>query len=1081
MKALILIGAFIAVSFPQQVVAQPVTPEYQTYPFIQSFSRKDYSASTQNWDIVQDKRGVMYFGNGQGVLEYNGKQWRLIELANKSTARSLAQMGDSTIFVGGIDDIGYLAPDSLGVLQYVSLVPHIPEEDRSFGEVWFTHDVQDVIYFQSVTHLFRWAEGKIDVWRPPTRFNTSGAVHDQLYVHSTGEGLHKMVNDSLVLIPESVAFKDEWFVVMLPWDDETVFLGTISNGLYLLKDGSFEPFTTEVDDYLRSSLLYLPGAILHDGTIALNTRNYGLLVLDRAGRLLHRFDEEKGLNTNQAFFVYQDTEQGLWITTGNGMARIDFPSPLSFVNTPDGIPPGPLALGILGQNVYVGSQEGVFTVDEYGAFTPVDGASLRAWQLTSTPDAIYAATDDGVIHIDNEKATFWNVAQQAGTDFYTGFSVHRSTLDPAIVFMGKRNGLDVLTHSLDDPNSWSLLGEVPGITNQINSMTEPHPGHLVLAMENGVIHMNYDAASILNPELKYWDDAHGLPVGSTGGYIAAGTQFYTTTDGLFIFNEKSDTFERVDSLFPGIPTGDISTYGSVSDGKDGELWISSRDGMHRARPGPKGYYTIDSAPFLQASDWTLIDSQVDSSGIVWLGGVDGLVRYDPEISKPYTITNPPLINRITIGVDSLVAGGDGAPLANLYPSALSIRHRDNTIRFDFQSAQFDLPYRIRHQSKLDGYDADWAAYSTDLSRTYTNLPGGSYTFHVRTKNAYGEVSESTSFSFEVYPPWWYTWWAYAGYVVLFGLSIFGATRINRRRLIARERLRAEREKAKAIESTNNELQNALTHLTQTQSQLVHAEKMASLGQLTAGIAHELKNPLNFVNNFGHVAKEQAEDIKALLLETDALGTGDTDELHTIIHELTVTTQKITEHGQRADGIIQTMLDHSRLGERYKEAIDIHQLIDEFARLAYHGFQARGSALNVNIQYDYDQDLPPIELYTQEIGRVIINLLDNAFYAVQQKQLQYPDDYQPVVRIATKKRSQFVEIKISDNGAGISGDVFQKMFDPFFTTKPTGSGTGLGLSLSYDIIVQGHNGSLEAALQENDGATFIITLPLNTIR
>ena len=1077
MKVLAVIGTFIAVSFPQEVAAQSATPAYQTYPFIQSFSRKDYSASTQNWDIVQDKRGVMYFGNGQGVLEYNGKQWRLIELANKSTARSLAQQGDSTIFVGGIDDIGYLAPDSLGVLQYVSLVSHIPEEDRSFGEVWFTHAVQGAIYFQSLTHLFRWADGTIDVWRPPTRFNTSGAVHDQLYVHSTGEGLHKMVNDSLVLMPESEPFKDEWFVVMLPWDDETLLLGTIANGLYLLKNGSFEPFITEVDDYLRSSLLYLPGAILHDDTIALNTRNYGLLILDRAGRLLHRFDEEKGLNTNQAFFVFQDREQGLWVTTGSGMARIDYPSPLSFVNTPDGIPPGPLALGILDQVVYVGSQEGLFTVDKYGAFNPVKGAALRVWHIASTPDAIYAATDDGVIHIADGETIFWNVAQEVGTDFYTGFSIHRSTLDPTIVFLGRRNGLDVLTHSLDDPNSWSLLGVVPGITNQINNITEPRPGHLVLTMENGVIHMNYDSSSLLNPELKYWDDAHGLPVGSTGGYIAAGTQFYTTTDGLFVFDEQSDTFERVDSLFPGISTADFSAYGSIKEGNDGELWISSRDGMHRAIPGPNGYYDIESAPFLQASDWTLIDSQIDSAGVVWLGGVDGLVRYDPATQKPYDISNPPLISRITIGVDSLVAGGAGAPLADLYPSALSIKHRENTIRFDFQSAQLDLPFRIRHQSKLDGYDTDWSAYSTDFSRTYTNLPGGSYTFYVRAQNAYGVESEPATFSFTVHPPWWYTWWAYAGYVLLFGLSIFGATRINRRRLIARERLRAEREKAKAIESTNNELQKALTHLTQAQSQLVHAEKMASLGQLTAGIAHELKNPLNFVNNFGHVAKEQAEDIKALLSETEKHGNGSSDELQTIIHALTVTTQKITEHGQRADGIIQTMLDHSRLGERYKEAIDVHQLIDEFARHAYHGFQARISDLNVDIQYDYDQDLPPIELYTQEIGRVIINLLDNAFYSVQQKQQQSPGDYQPVVRIETKKRLQFAEIRISDNGVGISNDVFQKIFDPFFTTKPTGSGTGLGLSLSYDIIVQGHNGSLKAEPHGDEGVTFIITLPL----
>ena len=166
----------------------------------------------------------------------------LFELANKSNARSLAYAADSTIFVGGIDEIGYLAPDSLGVLQYVSLVSHIPEEDRSFGEVWFTHALPDAIYFQSLTHLFRWSREKIDVWRAPTRFNTSGAVHNQLYVQSLEEGLLRMEQDSLVLIPGSTPFKAAWFVIMLPWDEETALLGTMNQGLFLFKDGEFTPF-----------------------------------------------------------------------------------------------------------------------------------------------------------------------------------------------------------------------------------------------------------------------------------------------------------------------------------------------------------------------------------------------------------------------------------------------------------------------------------------------------------------------------------------------------------------------------------------------------------------------------------------------------------------------------------------------------------------------------------------------------------------------------------------------------------------------------------------------------------------------
>ena len=556
-------------------------------------------------------------------------------------------------------------------------------------------------------------------------------------------------------------------------------------------------FETEVDEFLGSNLLYLPGAILDDGTIALNTRRAGLVVIDREGRLLHHIDEEKGLSTNQAYSIYQDREQGLWVALGNGLARIDFPSPLSYINRPAGMPEGPLSFGIHNEHVYVGSRDGIYLIDEKGSFERLDSPPLTIWHMTSTPEAVYASTDDGIVRIVDDEATFWNIAQEVGSDFYTGFSVHRSRLVPRILFLGKRDGLDVLTHAPNEADSWSLLGTIPGISNLVNTMTEPSPGHLVLGMEHGVIHLIYDEATVLHPEIKRLGATEGLPVGTVSGFIAANTQFYASTDGLFTYNQEEGLFERVDSLFPGLPTRDLSTYGSVKDGTNGELWITTRDGMYLATPGANGTYTTTAAPFLQASDWTIISSQVDPSGVVWLGGVDGLARFDPTRAKPYTSASSPLINRIRIGTDSLVAGGEGAPHLYQFPSKLAIRHHENTIRFDFQAPQFDLSSRIRYQSKLEGYDTDWSSFSMDASRTYTNLPGGFYRFHVRTQNAYGAISESSTFSFTVHPPWWYTWWAYAAYVLLFGLTILGATRINRRRIIARERLRAEREKGKS--------------------------------------------------------------------------------------------------------------------------------------------------------------------------------------------------------------------------------------------------------------------------------------------
>ena len=1069
--------AVIEIVLIPSVKAQDVSPLYQTYPFIESFSRKDYNASTQNWDILQDARGVMYFGNGQGVLEFNGDDWRLIRLTNNSTARSMALSEDSTIFVGGIDEIGYLTPDSLGQLKYKSLLPFIPEGDRNFGEVWFTHALPDGIYFQTLTHLFRWHEQKITVWQAPSRFNTSASVHDTLWVHSLGDGLQRMRGDSLVTLNESAHLAEEWVFVMLPFDEETILVGTRDQGFYLLKGNVFEPFPTEVDEYLLTKTLYLPGAILKDGSIALNTRDAGLLILDRKGRLLHHIDEQKGFSTDQTYYIYQDTEQGLWVALGNGIARVKYPSPISFLNQVAGLPEEPMALEVYDGNVYAGSRGGVHRVDSKGNMLYIAGAERKVWDLVAASDALFAAVVGGVFHIQGETASYWDIGNEAGTNFYTAFSLHQSRLDPGILFVGKRNGLDVISYT--GPNSWSLLGSIPDIQNQVNSINEQTPGKLELGMDNGVIHLTYSSSTLLTPDLHYLGEDEGLPIGSVKGHYAAGTQFYAAIDGLYTYNDRANYFERQDTLFPDISFEDFVAYGSINDGLNGDVWLTSKDGVYQVSPDVGGGYLVQSAPFLEASNWTIIESIVDSTGVVWFGGVDGLVRYDPSIYKSYTTTASPLITRIIVAEDSVIAGGSGAPFMDHYPQSLELNHRENSIRFDFQAPQYDLTERMSYQTTLEGYNSSWSSFSPDASREYTNLPGGTYVFRVRARNAYGAVSEEGNFSFKVHPPWWFKWWAYALYGVLLVGVFFTVDRFQRRRLIVRERLRAEREKAKAIESTNQELERALKHLTETQDQLIHTEKMASLGQLTAGVAHEIKNPLNFINNFAEICVGQAEDLEELLEKYRGnLETTDAHEIKSLLDDLKLNASKINKYGHRADGIIRSMLDHSRAEPGQKRPTDINKLLDEFLNLAYHGVKTRIDGNEVTIHRQYNESLPEIYVVAQEIGRVFINILDNAFYAVNEKAASENGQFEPQVTVVTEKKDDEVEIRIEDNGTGVSSDIKDKIFEPFFTTKPTGSGTGLGLSLSYDIITKGHSGTVTVKSERGKGATFIIALPIN---
>lgn len=272
------------------------------------------------------------------------------------------------------------------------------------------------------------------------------------------------------------------------------------------------------------------------------------------------------------------------------------------------------------------------------------------------------------------------------------------------------------------------------------------------------------------------------------------------------------------------------------------------------------------------------------------------------------------------------------------------------------------------------------------------------------------------------------------------------------------------------QKAKNKIEKAYHELKTTQSQLIQSEKMASLGELTAGIAHEIQNPLNFVNNFSEVNDELLKELKT---EADK---GNLEEVKAIANDIAFNSEKINHHGKRADAIVKGMLQHSRTSSGQKEPTDINALCDEYLRLAYHGLRAKDKTFNAKFETDFDPAIEKISVVPQDIGRVILNSINNAFYSVTEKRKQQPDGYEPTVTVRTRKKSGQIEISVKDNGTGIPPSVMEKIFQPFFTTKPTGKGTGLGLSLSYDIITNGHGGHMKAESKEGEFAEFIIQLP-----
>jgi signal transduction histidine kinase len=294
----------------------------------------------------------------------------------------------------------------------------------------------------------------------------------------------------------------------------------------------------------------------------------------------------------------------------------------------------------------------------------------------------------------------------------------------------------------------------------------------------------------------------------------------------------------------------------------------------------------------------------------------------------------------------------------------------------------------------------------------------------------------------------------------------------------RDRLEAERRRAEAeIRAARDTAEAALSDLKTTQASLIHAEKMASLGQLTAGIAHEIKNPLNFVNNFAGLSIELLDELKAA--GAPALAALDDDaraEFDETLQMLTGNLAKIAEHGVRADSIVQSMLLHSRGGSGERQSVDLNSLVEEALNLAYHGARAQDQNFNITLERDLDRSLAPVEIVAQDVSRVFLNLFGNGFYAAHKKSRVAANGYRPILRVTTRDLGDMVEARVLDNGTGIPAEVRDKLFQPFFTTKPTGEGTGLGLSISYDIVTQEHGGTIEVASEEGQFTEFTVRLP-----
>lgn len=802
-------------------------------PFLTTWLPKDYSVEPSNWAIVQDDRGVMYFGNTSGILEYDGVSWRLIQFPNKSVCRSLAKDADGRIYAGGVGDFGYLAPDHIGQIRFVSLLPQVKEDARDFADVWMTLVLHENVYFVTDNYLFRWTPsesslqeaaptGEMKIWRPASVFRLGFVVNDMLYVREQRRGLLCMHGDSLQLIPGGEQFAEERIFAMLPFpagvdtpssvisaqskipqfqssrNDLTsrgrdpnnkidlptpILIGSRPRGLSLYDGHSLKPFKTEADTYLQKNGLYLPGLALRHGDFLLNTINGGAVLLNRRGKLLQTLDRSNGLPDNAVYYVYSNPDRPAtqWLAFDNGIACVEVAGPASFFDAERGLESSVRKVMRHRGVLYVATNVGVSYLDAASAtFKPINMPSVQAWDFIVLDGQLLTATSQGVYVISGKQAKL--VRPSRNNDFNAAV-FQRSRQDNRRVFVGI-NGLATLRW---ENGVWRDEGRAPGMQDEIRSLVETDDGTLWAGTyATGVLRLTFPSSS-----KSIWEEAHmerfgpeqGLPMGWVGVYEINHTTYFSSLDNIYRFEINSQRFV-VDSTF--MVTSPQPGW-LLSEDENGRVWTLGRGIALGTRQVDGGYQWL-KAPFQRFSTEFASTVYTEANGVIWFGGNNGLVRYDTNREINETVDYPALVRRVVVSQDSVIFGG---AVGATGPFAPTMAYAHNNLAFAYSASSYEDPSRLQFQTWLEGFDKAWSNWSGKTEKEYTNLPEGDYQFRVRAKNLYERVSQEAVYNFSILPPWYRSWWAYSGYAIIFGLMVFAAGRMQRQRLLRKERVQAD--------------------------------------------------------------------------------------------------------------------------------------------------------------------------------------------------------------------------------------------------------------------------------------------------
>lgn len=1017
---------------------------YQGLPAITNYISEDFQSIEQTWDAAQTENGVIFFGNTNGVLRFDGTSWTLKPISRfMSIVRSLERNDKGILFVGSINNFGYLDCGNTNSLEFVSLSSQLPATKASFNDVWHIACLNDITVFLTSQYLFVFEDmDLIEIIEAKERFTKVIALGESLYMHDKGAGLCRWENNSFKVIEGGEFFKGKTLSFLLAQDEDVLLAGTINHGIFSISHGIVSEWGNSI---IRSNKLKLTcGISLSNNTYAVGASGVGVIFINDAGEVIRSIGIRDGLISNGITNLYTDHDQNLWVTTDNGISFVELCSPFSYYLKPYGLTQPVMESVWFDGQLYISGTDAVYSMDyskpenpfDEMSFTILEGSEGQSWQAKSDDSMLYFPHNPGLLSVKGNYLKSWSL------NYSNVYNIVFPGSHPDKFIVSVDNGL--LLCDKDEfmyRNIWKGKETPRYIVLHGNDEL-----WMITETLQGVYRLRFTTSfdSVLSME---WYGTHkGLPDQAALSVLNTKTGISVLTEqGLFRYDTSMDGFMPdtcgSHQIPPGAFLANTDALKNVWLGGMNYLVLLQLDSLDRC--------VITDTIFKRLHAFNVYHGALlpDTS---WLFSSNkGVIRYNPT---PCGIPNlrSPIINEVvSITGDSILflqeflqSQNESTSDSNLLSSIPEISYSGNSFRFICASVCYVEPRQcmFRYRLEKEGQGRiSWSAWTDSHLKEYTNLPEGEYTFSVSSKDVFGQISQETIFRFVVLPPWYRTYYAFVAYflftIILFYLVIRIKTLHLKRANIRLEKIISER--THEIERQKSEIQTLNEFKTRFYS----------------NISHELRTPLTLITSPLEQLANKAVD--PMLKKSYAI---------------------MLRNARRLMELITQMLELSKIekGEIKLNLVNIDivpvlsQIVESFSlHAASKGIQLTFTKGEPSVFLDIDQDI---------LEKIIHNLLSNAIKFTK-------NGGSASVSVKHSKDKKQVCIKVADSGVGISNDELGRIFDRFYQVDgPDGfanEGVGIGLAFVKELVEM-HQGEISVVSELNKGTTFTIDLPLKAL-